>query len=173
MSTVHGTMLGFTMAIGALACSAQNVNVPFRQIEKDAQMSAKLEAPGNEPAAMRSYGLSAASSSSSALVLEPPAVKPPRTLSAGFFVLNGLHLGMAVFDVEMTQHCIADNHCHEGNPMMPSSAAGQFGVNFAFVGLGSFTSYKLKKQDSRLWVLSPIIGIAAHAVGVASGFENR
>lgn len=77
MSTVHGTMLGFTMAIGALACSAQNVNVPFRQIEKDAQMSAKLEALGNEPAAMRSYGSSSASSSSSALVLEPPAVKPP------------------------------------------------------------------------------------------------
>ena len=56
---------------------------------------------------------------------------------------------------------------------MPSSQAGQLGVNFAIVGLGAFVSYKMKKQDSKLWVFSPTVGIAAHAVGVATGFAHR
>lgn len=94
-------------------------------------------------------------------------------MSRGFFLLNGLHLGLAVLDVEMTQHCLANHHCVEGNPLMPSSHAGQLGINFALVGYGTFISYRLKKQGSKLWVLSPAAGIAAHAVGVASGIENR
>jgi hypothetical protein len=80
---------------------------------------------------------------------------------------------MAVFDVEMTQHCIANHHCVEGNPLMPSSHAGQLSVNFALVGYGTFISYRLKKQENKLWLLSPTVGIAAHTVGVASGFANR
>ncbi len=45
-------------------------------------------------------------------------------------LVNGLQLGMMIFDVEMTQHCIADHHCQEGNPLMPSSHAGQLAVGF-------------------------------------------
>jgi len=110
--------------------------------------------------------------SSSGFVFVPPRARSPRTLSPGFFLLNGLHLGMAVFDVEMTQHCIADHHCVEGNPMMPSSQAGQLGMNFALVGYGAFISYELKKRDNKLWRLSPVVGISAHTVGVASGFAH-
>jgi hypothetical protein len=79
---------------------------------------------------------------------------------------------MAVFDVGMTQHCIADHHCREGNPLMPSSLAGQLSVDFAYVGYGTFVSYRLKKHRNRLWLLSPAVGIAAHAVGVESGFAH-
>jgi hypothetical protein len=88
-------------------------------------------------------------------------------------MLNGLHMGMAVFDVEMTQHCIADHHCREGNPIMPSSHAGQLSVNIALVGYGSYTSYKLKKRGSKLWRLSPMIGSAAHGAGAATGLVHR
>jgi hypothetical protein len=142
------------------------------------------------------------SSSSAGFVFVPLAAKAPRTLSPGFFMVHGLYLGMAVLDVEMTQHCIANHHCvfflvhglhlglavldveltqhcianhHcvEGNPLMPSSHAGQLGINFALVGYGAFVSYKLKKQDRKLWLLSPTVGIAAHSVGVATGIAHR
>ena len=173
MNGVRGTMLGLIVGVGAVGCVAQDAQVPFKQIERDGQMSAQMAAPGEEAAISRGEGTLAGTSSSSSFVFVPPkAAKVQRTLSPGFFLLNGLHLGLAVFDVEMTQHCIADHHCVEGNPLMPSSQAGQLAVNFAFVGYGTFISYKLKKQESRLWVLTPTLGIGAHVVGVASGFVN-
>jgi hypothetical protein len=39
--------------------------------------------------------------------------------------------------------------------------------------LGALASYRLKKNDSKLWVLSPTVGIIAHTLGVASGFAHR
>jgi hypothetical protein len=176
MKAIQGTMLGLAMIVSGLACSAQNASIPIRQIERDARavkLSASVAAPGNEAAVGRAHEMLSESSSSAGFVFVPPAAKAPRTLSPGFIVLNGLHLGMAVFDVEMTQRCIANHHCVEGNPLMPSSQAGQLGVNFALVGYGAFVSYKLKKRDSKLWVLSPTIGLAAHSVGVATGFAHR
>jgi len=176
MNAMRGTVLGLAMALSGLACSAQDTKIPFRQMEKNAQnplLSASVEVPGNETAVSQIYGMLSGSSSSAGFALASPAHKEPRPLSPGFFLLHGAHLGMAVFDVEMTQHCIANHHCVEGNPLMPSSQAGQLGVSFAFVGLGAFASYKLKKQDSKLWLLSPTVGIAAHAVGVATGFKHR
>jgi len=110
--------------------------------------------PKMKPRSAMAYGMLSGSSSSAGFVLVPPVAKAHRTLSKGFFLLNGMHLGMAVFDVEMTQHCIANHHCVEGNPLMPSSQAGQLGVNFAAVGLGAFFSYKMKEQDNGMWVLS-------------------
>jgi len=46
--------------------------------------------------------MSGASSSSAGFVLAAQKSRFPRTASTGFFVLNGLHLGMAIFDLEMT-----------------------------------------------------------------------
>ena len=176
MNAVQGTMLSLAIALSALACSAQDTTIPFRQIERNAQnpqLSASAALPENEAAVGHAYGMLSGSSSSAGFVLVPPVAKAHRTLSKGFFLLNGMHLGMAVFDVEMTQHCIANHHCVEGNPLMPSSQAGQLGVNFAAVGLGAFFSYKMKEQDNGMLVLSPAVGIAAHAVGVATGFAHR
>lgn len=176
MNAAKAAMLSSAMVLCGLACSAQETTIPIRQIDRDAQnlqLSANATVPENESAVGHSYGVLSGSSSSSGFVFVPPRVaRAPRTLSPSFFVLNGLHLGMAVFDVEMTQHCIADHHCVEGNPLMPSSLAGQLSVNFALVGYGTFISYRLKKQESKLWSISPSIGIAAHTVGVASGFVN-
>jgi hypothetical protein len=103
----------------------------------------------------------------------PTATVRPRTFTGGFYLLNGMHLGMAVLDAEMTHRCITDHHCSEGNPLMPSSLAGQLSINFAFVGYSSFVSYRLKKHRANLWWLSPTVGIAAHTVGLASGLAHH
>jgi hypothetical protein len=73
----------------------------------------------------------------------------------------------------MTQHCIADHHCREGNPLMPSSLGGQLAINIALVGYGSISSYWLKKHHSHFWWTAPVAGIAAHSAGAATGFENQ
>ena len=172
MNTVHGTMLGLVIAMGSLCGAAQETRIPFRQIERDAQLSARVGVPENEAALNHADGMLAESSSSAGSVFEAPVYKAPRTLTRGFILLNGMHLGVAMLDMAMTQHCIADHHCVEGNPLMPSSMGGQLALNFAFVGSGTYISYKLKKNESRLWVLSPTIGIVAHTVGAASGFAH-
>jgi hypothetical protein len=176
MNAAKARMLSLALVLNGLACSAQGSTIPIRQLDKDARnltLLAKATVPANEAAVSRSYGMLSGSSSSAGFVLPAPAVKLPRTLSPGFFLLNGAHLGMAVFDVEMTQHCLADHHCVEGNPLMPSSRAGQLGVNFALFSYGSFMSYRLKRQERRLWMLSPFVGIVAHTVGVATGFAHH
>jgi len=172
MNAVNGTMLFLAAAMGALACSAQDSTIPIRQIERDAQLSALLATPGGEAAVSHSNGVPSGSSSAAGLVLAPPVYKAPRILSRGFFLMNGLHLGMAAFDVGMTQRCIADHHCREGNPLMPSSLAGQLSIDFGYVGWGTFVSYKLRRHGSKLWWLSPAVGIASHTVGVATGFAH-
>ena len=177
MNTLHGAILGLAMAMGGLVCSGQELTsqepaVPFQQIERDAQLSAKLSVPTSDAAIHSAYEMPSRPSIANGYVFVPPATTAPRTLNKEFFLINGLHLGMSVFDVGMTQHCIADYHCREGNPLMPSSLAGQLSVNFAYVGYGSFMSYRLKKRGSKLWLLSPVVGVATHAVGVASGFAH-
>jgi len=172
MNAVNGTMLCLSVAMGALACSAQDATIPIKQLERDGQLSAKLATLDGEAALSHSNGVPSGSSSAAGFVLVPPAYKAPRTLSRGFFLMNGLHLGMTAFDVAMTQLCIADHHCREGNPLMPSSLAGQLSVDFAYVGWGTFVSYRLKRHGSKLWWLSPTAGIASHAVGVASGIAH-
>jgi hypothetical protein len=158
--------------MGSIACSAQDARIPFRQIERDAHFSASAGVPANEAAVNRSYEMSPGSSTSAGFVLPPPVYRPPRTLTSSFFLMNGLHLGMAALDVATTQHCLADHHCREGNPLMPSSVAGQLSIDLAFVGSGTIISYKLKKEESRGWWLSPLIGVIAHTAGVASGLVN-
>jgi hypothetical protein len=172
MNAVHGTMLSLAIVMGGWVCSAQEASIPFGQLERNTQLSARLTAPGDGAASSLSPGAGAPEPSASGFVRVPPATVP-KTLSSKFYLLNGLHLGTAVFDVEMTQHCIATHNCREGNPLMPSSQAGALSVSFAFVGYGAFVSYKLKKHRSNLWWISPTAGVAAHSVGIATGFEHQ
>ena len=123
-------------------------------------------------------------SSSLSQILPPPEslgagiIRPivplaePRVLDRKYYLLNGLHLGMGLLDVGLTQRCIADHQCSEGNPLMPSSLAGQLSVNLAYVGYAAFFSYNLKKRHSRLWWISPTSGIATHSVGVVTGLMH-
>jgi hypothetical protein len=97
----------------------------------------------------------------------------PKIADRKYFLLNGLHAGLTVFDVEMTQHCIDEHRCQELNPILPSSHVGKLAVNFAFVGYGVVTSYWLKKHNSKIWWLPPIVGSVGHSIGVATGFEHQ
>ena len=173
MSTVRGGFLCAVMAGSYLACAAQKPTIPFQQIERNAQLSARTEVLPSVALVGRPAESASAMPAASESVLAPTAYKPPRTLSTGFFLMNGLHLGLAMLDVGLTQHCIADGHCREGNPIMPSSLAGQVAVDSAWVGWGTLISYKLKRNESRAWWVTPAIGIAAHTAGAASGFVNR
>ncbi|HUX46083.1 MAG TPA: hypothetical protein VMV57_15150 [Terracidiphilus sp.] len=110
---------------------------------------------------------------SSSASFEPARPVAPRIVDGKFLMLNGMHLGMAVFDVEMTQRCIASHKCREGNPLMPSSQAGQIAVVFAYVAYGTVLSHWLKKHKSHLWWLPPTTGIVAHTVGTATGLLHH
>lgn len=173
MSTVRGGFLCAMMAGSFIGCSAQNPTIPFKQIERNAQLSARTEMAPSVALVGRPAEPAVTTPAASEAVFAPTVYKPPRTLSTGFFLMNGLHLGLAMLDVGLTQHCIANGHCREGNPIMPSSLVGQVAVDSAWVGWGTVISYKLKRDDSRAWWLTPAIGIAAHTAGAASGLVNR
>jgi hypothetical protein len=174
MKSVRGTVFVLALVMGGWACSAQEATIPFKQLEhNNSQLFASLSVPSNEMASEYS-----SSSSSPNIIPSDPMMAGfvrtapltvHRTIGSSFYLLNGIHLGAAALDVEMTHRCITTHQCREGNPLMPSNLAGALSINFALVGYSSFISHKLKKRDSQLWWLSPVVGTAAHTVGVASG----
>jgi hypothetical protein len=176
MDKVFGSVLGVAIAFGGWACSAQEALIPFDKIARNTQFSAELTMPAGE----NSSNAYSSSSSPTVAPLEPamasfvrvPPVKYHRPFMSGFFLLNGLEAGMAVLDVETTHHCIADHHCQEGNPLMPSNQAGALGVNLGLVAYSTFVSHKLKKHGNKFWWIAPVAGISSHGVGVASGLAH-
>jgi len=174
MNAVRGTMLVCAISISGLACSAQDIAIPFEQIERNAQVSAKMEMPGGVTPASYSSSASPAEpfSSGAGMVRVAPATIH-RNLGAKFYLLNGLELGMAIADVEATHRCIVSHQCRETNPLMPSNLAGALTVNFAFASFSTFTSYRMKKHNARMWWLSPTAGIAAHVAGLATGLAHQ
>ncbi len=179
--------LGIVILMGGWICSAQQVPFSCCQIQDGDQPSIKQPSLrvflfgvcpttlGSEPSASSSRPVPASSAPASfaASLVRAPAPKRRRTLDRSYFLLNSLHLGIAGFDIAMTQHCIADQHCREANPLMPSSLAGQLTVGIAAVGYGSIISYRLKMHRSHLWWTGPTAGILAHGAGVATGFAHR
>jgi hypothetical protein len=93
-------------------------------------------------------------------------------LNKTYFFVNGLHLGAAMLDVALTQHCLANHNCSEANPLMPSSVKGQVGVDCALVGYVSWISYRMRKHQSSLWWIAPTMGTAAHAAGAGTGIAH-
>jgi hypothetical protein len=57
--------------------------------------------------------------------------------------------------------------------MMPSTQAGQIGVDLGSVTFAAAGSYWARKHHIRKWWLAPAVGIAAHAAGAATGFAHR
>ncbi|MBV8632571.1 MAG: hypothetical protein JOZ83_16715 [Silvibacterium sp.] len=159
--------LALAIVAGTSSCKAQQTFGPL-----SATPGLRLTSYSN--AGLLPSGLHFKTASPTTIVAVPPAIPgPSRTADSRYFLVNGSFLGMAVFDVEMTQHCIADRHCREQNPLMPSSHAGQLGLNLGLVAGVSGASYWLKKHRSSLWWLPSATGIAAHSAGVASGFEHQ
>ena len=178
---------GIAFLMGGCACFAQQTPIPFGQTQRDAQLSAKRMTPNSDLSSV-SLPESASGISSSALpaFLAPPASasasagfkrvasgRSPRVFDARYFWLNGLHLTLAVSDIEITQHCIDEHTCKEANPLMPSSQAGKIGVSLGFATYTAASSYWLRKHKSKVWWLGPTVGVAAHTVGLASGLAHR
>jgi len=180
MKATLGAIFSLLATFGSLSCSAQQSPIPFAQLERDTHLSAKLTVPGDEAGTNPSPG--AFSSSLSAELVAPDPIMSGfvratpvivhRGIGSNLFLLNGLHLGMAAFDVGMTHHCIADHHCREGNPIMPSSLGGQISIDFALVSYSSFMSYRMKKHHARAWWISPVSGSMAHLVGGISSASH-
>ena len=50
---------------------------------------------------------------------ETAKIAPNRTLDRKFWLMTAATVGMTIADVEMTQRCIRNGTCHEGNPLLP------------------------------------------------------
>lgn len=154
------------LAMGAWACAAQHAPAPLAQLPQAPQPQLALSA-GGSPTVISSHMMSGLAS---AAAFRPAhSASNPRFVDGQFLMFNGLHLGMAILDEQMTQRCIANHRCREGNPLMPSSQAGQLTVDLALVSYGAVLSYRLKKHHTRGWWLPPASGVAAHIAGAATG----
>ena len=165
MSAVRCLAMGLAV-LTALASSAQQPSTTLPPAP-DVSLNAHLTLASN--ASEIHFGTYA----TGAAFIAPAPPARPRTADSKFLLLNGIHLGMAVLDVEMTQRCLASHQCRETNPVMPSSQAGQLSVNFAVFAFSSGASYWLKKHDSEVWWIPPAFGTAVHAAGAATGFEHQ
>ncbi len=167
----HATLI-FCFVIAGTLGRSQEESIPFDEVQ-DAQQAQTLQAE-SIPGTL----FSAANSKAALGAAVRPAMHPLRPMrSRGFarsyLMLNGIHLGMALLDVEMTQHCMAEHRCTESNPIMPSSYAGQIEVDLGWVTFAAADSFWARKHNIRGWWLAPMVGIAAHAAGAVTGFVHR
>lgn len=172
-SVMHGFRSVFLLSFIAstVALRAQMPLIPFHKIERDSQ--ARLDDTSDLSAASSSGSSSSSSAIPAAAVvtMPRPRLDIPPVADRTYFLLNGLHLGMAMFDIGLTQHCIAEHRCVEGNPLMPSSMPGQLGVTLGLFTYGAVGSYYLKKHRSRAWSALPLSGMSTHTIGVISGLR--
>ena len=172
MRPVHCVILGLAFSTGGWRASAQLPDAPRPAFDGSLIADSRSSTHDAIDANVSSSQPVTVSSEGVALVESAP-VPARRVASFNFYAWNGLHLGMAVFDVEMTQRCIAAHHCRETNPLLPSSRMGQLTVNLSIVAYTTVLSYWLKKHQSGIWWLPPAAGGAGHCVGVATGFEHQ
>ena len=176
MKTAILSALILTIATGSNLLYSQEVALPFAQLSNSAKLPTLMAANDSSSAAtsaMVSEPSSAASSSSRFVARPPASPVHTRVVDRSYFAENALHLGMALFDVEMTQRCEAQHTCREANPFMPSSQAGQLSVSLGFVAYSATGSYFFKKHERKTWWLPSAMGTTFHAVGVATGFMHQ
>jgi hypothetical protein len=82
------------------------------------------------------------------------------------WIATAIHAGAAVADVETTQHCLAARTCYEGNPLMPSSRAGMYAVDFGLVAGSAIIAHRMHKEGKAGWWVVPVSGIAWHGIGI-------
>lgn len=171
MRPAYFVALACYLAISGGLAHSQGVPIPFDKLEGGMQMlpvetarvSADVMGSGTSSSFIAATGMGAT---------RPMPAYQPRMIDGRFLLINGAHLGMAMFDVAMTQHCMAEHQCSEGNPLMPSSQAGQISVDLGTVALAAVGAYWARKHNMRMWWMAPTVGIAAHTAGVATGFAH-
>ncbi len=172
MNQACRALLVFAFISATAIANSQDSQVPFARLENNSHLqtlSDATEPAGADPTESRPSALAG----SAFTPVHSTQFRHPRILDRNYFLLNGIHMGMAIFDVEMTQHCMAEHRCTESNPIMPSSQAGAISVAFGFVGYTAATSYRMKKHQVRIWWMAPVVGIAAHTAGASTGLALR
>lgn len=182
MRKIHGLALGGALLIAGCTCFAQDTQIQFGQIEMNTELAPRPAVPDGGTNGASFSGLAPAASTAAPSVSGAASVADAiRILRASqhpalgtrYFLLNGLHLGMAGLDLALTQRCIDAHRCREGNPLMPASLAGRAGVEFGLVGFGALVSGRMKLHGLHSWWVTPFIGIVAHGVGVATGLAHQ
>ncbi len=106
---------------------------------------------------------------------DSPTLRPIEdspTLDRKFWMMTAVSVGMTIADVELTQRCIRNGTCHEGNPLLPgTSRSKMYAVQFGLVTAESLFSYLLKKKGLRNWWMPQFSLAASHGVGVAFGMR--
>ena len=91
----------------------------------------------------------------------------PAQSTRAFVLLNSAQVGASIADLSLTQQCIDAHTCVEGNPLLPRSTAGRWGVTLGVSALTVATSWLMRKHRKRGWYAGPVVGIAAHGMGIA------
>ena len=172
MKTLKGTALALFMTMGGWACHAQQVAVLSGQPPEAPQPQVHFALPAEiSSGGISTTGVEEFLSGEDFEPAHPSA--SVHIMDRKFLLLNGLHLGMALVDVEMTQRCLANHHCREGNPFMPSSHGGQLAVVSSLVTLDFGASYQMKKSKMKMWWLAPTGGILTHTIGAVTGMMHQ
>lgn len=90
-----------------------------------------------------------------------------------FVALESAQLGMGLLDAGLTQSCIRAGTCKEGNPWMPSSAAGQYGVVLGSSAVETIVAYEAKKHGLKLWWVPTVGAFTAHTIGAGTGLKYQ
>jgi len=172
MKTAVLKALILSIAIVGIHANSQAASAPVTQFSSSTSLSPLVAS--NDPAnSLISAPLPSANPSSGFVSRSPLAPVHARVIDRSYIAVNALHLGMALFDVEMTQRCENQHTCREANPFMPSSQAGALSVSLGFFTYSAAGSYYFKKHHRTEWWLPSMLGTAAHTVGVATGFAHQ
>ncbi len=164
--------LAISISVGSVRTYSEEAAIAAAQLPEEPQPQVLLAAM--TPAeALPASPMPFAYSSSAIHTTPPPSPVRSRVFDRRYVLLNVVNLAMTVLDIGMSQNCIAAKKCRESNPMMPSSRSGQISVSVALFTYSAGSSYFLKKRKSRVWYVAPIMGIATHTVGFASGMSHR
>ncbi len=106
-----------------------------------------------------------------ALPVSAEAVEGQRVADGKFVATTALLVALTIADIELTQHCLHKNTCHEGNPRLPTSRAKVYPMQLGLTAGVSYLGYRLKKNGEKLWWLPQVSVASAHGVGVTFGFR--
>ena len=95
-----------------------------------------------------------------------------RSFCLPYWLLTGVAVGLTVADIELTQHCLHQGTCHEGNPLVPTTnRAMLYPLQLGLTAAQSYLAYRLKRKGSKAWWVPQFSLSASHAVGVGFGLR--
>jgi hypothetical protein len=164
--------LVFWLAIAGILGRSQEKSIPFDKLQ-GASQEQSMQTEDSPNRVISTAPLPRENSAAERDETRPSQALRSRLFDSRYLLLNSIHLGIALLDVELTQNCIEEHKCREGNPIMPSSRAGQIGFDLGSVALTAAGSYWARKHNEKIWWIAPAAGIAAHTAGAATGFAHR